>query len=79
MSDLNYKNTNVKPTSVKFTYRNYKKDIQRRHVRPISIEFNSTEHHPKPQWLLRAYCLDREAIRCFAMDEILTQWEEVHE
>lgn len=53
-----------------FTYRNYRGEIALRRVQPLAIRFGSTEWHPEPQWLLRAFDLDKGEEREFAMRDI---------
>ena len=64
--------------ALEFTYRNWRGEISRRRVVPITVRWDSTEWHPEPQWLLQAYDLDRTAIRDFAMkDMVLGQAEDL--
>lgn len=53
-----------------FTYRNYRGKVEVRRVVPRGIRFGTSEWHPEPQWLLRAFDLDRQAEREFAMREM---------
>lgn len=53
-----------------FTYRNWKGEVSVRRVRPIEIHFASTSWHPIPQYLLRAFDLDKGEIRDFAWKDI---------
>lgn len=55
---------------IEFQYMNWKGDIGLRRAVPHSIEFASNEFHDRPQWLLRATCLDRNAERTFAMKDM---------
>ena len=55
---------------VEIDYTNYRGVREKRIVLPLVIEFMSSEWHPKPQWCLRAYCTQREAVRTFAMESI---------
>ncbi|TSD89161.1 hypothetical protein FFK22_009010 [Mycobacterium sp. KBS0706] len=38
---------------------------------PMSVRFGSTEWHPEPQWLLRAFDVEKQAEREFAMKDML--------
>jgi len=53
-----------------FTYRNHRGVSGVRRVIPIEPRFGTTEWHPEPQWLLRAFDLDKQSEREFAMSEI---------
>jgi len=53
-----------------FTYRNHRGVSGVRRVQPISVRYGTTEWHPEPQWLMRAFDLDKDAEREFAMSEI---------
>jgi len=60
----------IKEHYVSFNYKNYKGDFFLRKVQPVEIYFGSTEWHPEPQWLLRAFDFDKKAERSFAMKDI---------
>lgn len=53
-----------------FGYTNYRGEIGRRRVRPVSIRFGASEWHPGLQWLLVAYDLDKGERREFAMRDM---------
>lgn len=55
---------------IEILYRNHRGEIAIRRILPIEITFTSTEWHPIEQWLLKAYDLDREAERRFALQSI---------
>jgi len=59
------------PPPLAFRYRNYKGEVADRRAIPRGVRFAASEHHPEPQWLLDAYCLDREAERSFALKDVL--------
>lgn len=63
---------NWKPDSdpIEFTYKNYRGEVSRRRVRPLSIRVGSSEYHPEPQLLMLAYDLDKEAEREFAVKDM---------
>lgn len=54
-----------------FLYRNYRGETATRRVEPRRVHHGSTEQHPEPQWLLTAFCLDRQAERDFALKDVL--------
>ncbi|MDR6952331.1 hypothetical protein J2X65_001686 [Ancylobacter sp. 3268] len=56
-----------------FTYRNWRGETDTRRALPLGIRFGSTEWHPEPEWLLRAFDIDRQAEREFALAGIGTQ------
>jgi hypothetical protein len=58
--------------ALSFRYRNHRGEVAERRVRPIHVWYGSTEHHPYAQWLLRAYDLDKQAERDFALHDVLT-------
>lgn len=55
---------------VRFEYKNHAGKIATRRVMPLEIWFGSTQFHPKEQWMLKAYDLDKEADRDFAIADI---------
>jgi hypothetical protein len=61
-------------TAVRILYTNYRGETAWRHIRPVSMRWGSTEHHPEPQWLLDALDLDRNVARTFAMKDV-QKWE----
>lgn len=55
-----------------FWYRNHRGEISQRNVtKPEKIWFGSTEWHPKPQWLMTAWDIDKDALRDFAFKDII--------
>lgn len=55
-----------------FTYRNYKGITSNRKVIPINIYWGSNEYHEGDQWLLKAFDLDKNEIRFFAVRDIIS-------
>ena len=55
-----------------FIYLNYKGERSERLVKPIEIYYGSTEYHPEPQLLLKAFDIEKKAERDFAMDSIFS-------
>ncbi|MCH4542965.1 hypothetical protein [Ochrobactrum sp. A-1] len=54
---------------ITLTYTNYRGETSERAITPIRPWFGSTEWHPDPQWLLRAYDHDKGAERDFALKD----------
>lgn len=52
-------------------YRNWRGEVDLRHIVPQYIEWGTTEHHESPCWLLTVFDLDKDAQRTFAMNHIL--------
>ncbi len=67
---LNFKIQNKK--SVRVMYKNWNGEVSVRKIIPESLYFGSSEWHPENQWLLRAFDLDKEAYRDFALSEMKT-------
>lgn len=63
---------------VEFTYENYRGVTEVRRVVPLRLWFGSNEWHPKKQWLLSAWCLERQAERFFAFENI-SGWAEAED
>lgn len=59
---------------LKFIYKNYRGEISERHVIPKGHEFISTEWHPEKQWIMVGLDLEKNAIRYFAMKDII-EWK----
>lgn len=57
---------------IHFTYRNYRGEVGRRRVRAhdIHVSFGATHYHPEPQIIFRAFDLDKEAVREFALKDM---------
>lgn len=50
-------------------YTNYRGEFAVRCILPISFWYGSTEWHPEPQWLVKAYDADKGAVRDFAFKD----------
>lgn len=57
---------------VKLTYTNWRGETSERTITPKTVYFGSTEWHPEPQWLLRAFDHDKRAERDFALKDFGT-------
>lgn len=55
---------------ITITYTNYRGETSERTITPIRPWYGSTEWHPEPQWLLKAYDHDKGAERDFAFKDI---------
>jgi len=55
-----------------FSYRNWRGEVSGRRVIHPMLHHGCTEWYPEPQWLLRAYDLDKGAERTFAVSNILS-------
>lgn len=58
----------VHPASpLRFVYTNHRGLRETRRVKDCLIFWGSSEYYPEPQWLMSAYCLDRDGVREFAV------------
>lgn len=57
--------------SIRFVYTNWRGETAPRRARLLGLRRGSTEWHPRPQWLLRAVDLDKNAEREFAVADIV--------
>jgi hypothetical protein len=55
---------------VGISYTNHRGETAFRRIIPIKIYFGSSQWHPKDQWLMDAFDLDKQAQRSFAMIDI---------
>ncbi|PID32885.1 hypothetical protein CR956_00115 [Candidatus Saccharibacteria bacterium] len=60
----------VREQVVVIDYTNYRGKRMLRRVRPIRLVFDSNQWHPKPEWLLEAFDLDKNAERTFSLKDI---------
>jgi hypothetical protein len=60
----------VHTSEVEFEYTNWEGRKSLRRARPISIRFGKSEWHPKPQWLMLAFDIDKGSDREFAMADM---------
>jgi predicted DNA-binding transcriptional regulator YafY len=54
---------------MKLTYTNYKGETSVRDFEPFELAYESSEFHPEPQFVLRAWDHDKQAIRSFALKD----------
>lgn len=57
-------------------YVNWKGERAKRLIMPDAVSFGATKWHPKPQWLLRAFDVEKKAWRHFAMADIKSWCQE---
>lgn len=55
-----------------FIYRNWRGNIAARRVVEPHMKYSNSPYHDGPQWFLRGFCLDKQAMRDFALADILT-------
>jgi hypothetical protein len=53
-------------------YANWRGETSVRRIMPLEVYHGSTEWHPQPGWLLRAFDYDKHAERDFALDAFLS-------
>jgi len=53
--------------ALEFKYTNWRGETSMRLAQPVSVRWGNNEWHAKPQWLLRAYDLEKGADREFAL------------
>jgi len=59
---------NDKPIWINYT--NYRGETSDRLIVTRELFFGSNEWHPDPQWLLRAFDVEKQAERTFAMKDV---------
>lgn len=60
--------------SVVVDYTNHEGERRERQIVPFDLVWAATEHHPEAQWLLRAYDVEADGFRMFAMANV-HQWK----
>lgn len=58
------------PETVTLDYTNYEGKRALRRVMILKLFMGQTEHHPKFQWLVKAYDVDKDAVRDFSLSSI---------
>lgn len=56
---------------VRFRYKNWKGLVAERTARVESILYSRNEWHCQPQWLLRAFDLEKGEMRLFALKDVV--------
>jgi hypothetical protein len=59
------------PGTVQIDYVNWRGERSIRHVLPRCLYLAEVEWHPGQQWILDAWDVDKQAVRSFAMKDIL--------
>ncbi|MGB0848221.1 MAG: WYL domain-containing protein [Thiolinea sp.] len=54
----------------KIDYTNWKGETRERRINPGRVWYGDTEFHPKRQWLLQAFDIEKQAVRNFALADI---------
>lgn len=69
-----------KPQHVVITYTNHAGETETRLVRPINIHFSVSPYHDsgEQEWLMEAFCEERNAGRTFAMKDV-SEWREAND
>jgi len=62
--------TEYTPT-LQFEYKNWLGKVSKRKVIPYEVWYGSTEFHKKEQYLLRAFDVDKNAERNFALKDVV--------
>jgi predicted DNA-binding transcriptional regulator YafY len=62
--------------NVEIDYTNHRGERQIRCIKPIRLTWCKSDWHPGEQWILYAFCYERNAEREFAMAGI-HRWQEV--
>jgi len=55
---------------IHFRYRNWQGVVAQRTARVIGLVYGATEWHPEAQWLLKAFDLEKGAVRLFALSDM---------
>lgn len=61
-----------RPVRLRIVYKNWRGEIGDRVIEPKEVQFGSNKWHPKPQWLLTAFDVKKQALRSFAMRDFLS-------
>jgi hypothetical protein len=68
-------NKNLEDCAISVIYTNYRGETSKRRIIPMGKPFiGSTDYHPKPQYLLEVWDLDKQANRTYALADIKS-WE----
>lgn len=67
---LEYSKQIVFGVKIAVTYTNYKGVTNDRIIIPDTIWYGSTQWHPEPQWLLRAFDTSKGQMRDFALKDL---------
>jgi hypothetical protein len=56
---------------LRFEYKNWKGEVSLRKAIPIEIWYGYTDYHTSEQWMMKAWDVDKQAKRDFAMRDII--------
>lgn len=62
---------------LKFYYKNWRGEYGYRTVMDPVMWYGSTEFHKEPQWMIKAYDVEKDAVRDFAVNDIVEFIREV--
>ena len=57
--------------AIEFVYTSWRGETSTRRATPLRVLWGSSEWHPEPQWILRAFDHDREEVRDFALRDCI--------
>jgi predicted DNA-binding transcriptional regulator YafY len=60
--------------AVSVTYTNWRGETAQRTIIPMEVYWGKTDWHPKEQWLLKVWDVDRGAYREYALQDI-KKWQ----
>jgi len=55
----------------RFRYTNWRGEVADRAAIPVRVYHGATEYHPEPQWLMEAWDAEKQAMRVFAMRDMI--------
>lgn len=61
--------------TVRIVYKNWRGEVGERTIQPVKIWYGATEWHPEKQWFLKAFDIDKQAERDFALIDII-HWKQ---
>ena len=61
----------ISSKSIKVKYKNWKGEVGIRNIIPQNIYYGNTEFHPEDQWLLDVFDVDKDALRTYALMDII--------
>mgnify|MGYP005864930371 CR=1 FL=1 len=61
--------SNLGERSIRFWYTNYRGERSIRTAVPVILSWGQSQWHPRPQWLMTAFDMDKGAERTFALED----------
>ncbi len=55
---------------LEFIYRNHRGEVSKRQMIPRALVWGATEWHPEPQWLIRGWDIEKDAVRHYALNDM---------